>query len=258
MKVALWKELSLILDASVLSGLRRWFAAYVQSFYTDDDEIHAMVKVKEEHSLIVAGLCRELAASIGLNDQEINLAEAVGLCHDVGRFKQATIYRTFRDRNSVDHGLLGVEELMAEGVAAKLSPTDWTALAYAVRWHNAIALPPQPDERLTLFGQIIRDTDKLDIYRVLPPSPPGPGCTPALASGLAAGEMLSYDDVRTADDRKLIMLSWLFDIHFPWTLKAIAAKGYIENILAALPPTPLMPEIRATLAAYQASRLASR
>ena len=246
------------MDAKVLHDLKSWFAAYAKSFYTGDQEIQSMVLQKEEHSLIVAGICRDIAASLGLDAPELAMAEAVGLCHDVGRFKQATVYRTFRDRISVDHGQLGVEELKTAGVDAMLSEADWSAMAYAVRWHNAIALPPQPDERLTLFGQIIRDADKLDIYRVLPPSPPAAGCTPALEAGLIAGEMLSYDAIRTADDRKLIMLSWLYDICFPWTLAAIAARGHAEAILASLPPSPAVPAIRKTIAAYLASRLTSR
>lgn len=245
------------MDAKVLADLHRWFTNYVKSFYTSDQEIQAMILQKEEHSLIVAEICRDLASAIGLEEADINMAEAVGLCHDVGRFKQATIYRTFRDRVSVDHGLLGVDELKAAGLETRLDAPDWAAMAYAVRWHNAIAMPPQQDERLTLFGQIIRDADKLDIYRVLPPPPPGAGCTPALEAGLVAGEMLSYDAIRTPDDRKLIMLSWLYDIYFPWTLATIVARGYVNSILASLPPSPALPTIRATLAAYQTSRLAA-
>lgn len=246
------------METAVLSDLRRWFAAYVRTFYTADEEIQSMVKVKEEHTLVVAEYCRDLAAALGLGSGDRNLAEATGLCHDVGRFRQATEFRTFRDRLSVDHGLLGVEELQKAGIAELVGETAWRALSFAVRWHNAIALPPQPDKRLVLFGQIVRDADKLDIYRVLPPPPPGPGCTPTLEEGLQAGEMLSYDAIRSADDCKLVMLSWLFDIYFPWTLQAVVAKGYIERILASLPPSAALPRIRTRLAEYVAARLAAK
>jgi hypothetical protein len=243
-----------VLDTDVLSGLHRWFTAYVKTFYTDDKEIHDKVKMKEEHTFFVAEYCRDIAASLGLGSRDRNLAEAVGLCHDVGRFKQVTIYRTFRDRDSVDHGPLGVEELEKAGIAAHLSETEWATLAFAVRWHNAIALPPA-DERTTLFAQIVRDADKLDIYRVVPPPPPGPGCLPVMESGLIEGKMLSYNDIKSRDDHKLVMLSWLYDIHFPWTLRAIVARGYIERIVAALPPSPALPAIRTALGKYLAARL---
>ncbi|MDT8903036.1 HD domain-containing protein [Anaeroselena agilis] len=232
------------METAVLDNLYRWFSAYVKTFYCDDPEIQPKVLQKEEHSFLVAGLSRNLAGSLGLDAAETRLAEAVGLCHDVGRFRQVTVYRTFRDADSVDHGLLGVEEMTAAGIPDRLSPRDWEALAFAVRWHNAAALPDNPDPRLTLHGKMIRDTDKLDICRVLPPAPPATGCSPKLEEDFLAGKLLYYEDIRTADDRKLVMLSWLFDINFAWTGREIAARGYIDRLLASLPPSAAMPAIR--------------
>lgn len=244
------------MEIAVLESLYRWFPAYVKSFYSADPEIQPKVLQKEEHSLIVAKHSRDLATRLGLDAAETRLAEAVGLCHDVGRFRQVTIYRTFRDSDSVDHGLLGVEELVAADVAAELEPREWETLAFAVRWHNAAALPDDPDPRLTLHGRIIRDTDKLDICRVLPPSPPASGCTPQLVNDFLAGKLLHYEDIKTADDRKLVMLSWLHDINFPWTVREIAKRGYIDRLLAALPPSPSLSAVRSKIGLYLAERLA--
>jgi hypothetical protein len=245
-----------LLDTAVLTNLYRWFADYVRSYYSDDSAVQAMILQKEEHSLIVAELCRDLAVDLELDAAEKRLAEAVGLCHDVGRFRQATVYRTFNDRASVDHGLLGVEEMQAAGVPAAMAPRDWEKLAFAVRWHNAAALPVQPDPCRTLHGRIIRDTDKLDIYRVLPPGPPGPGCTVKLVEDFLAGLQLFYEDIRTGDDRKLIMLSWLCDVNFPWTVREIVRRGYTERLLAALPPSPEVSAVKAKLDEYVAEKLA--
>ncbi len=232
------------METAALDNLYRWFAAYVKTFYCDDAEIQPKVLQKEEHSFIVAKLSRDLALSLGLDAAETRLAEAIGLCHDVGRFRQVTVYRTFRDGDSIDHGRLGVEEMLPAGVPALLAPRDWGALAFAVRWHNAAALPDNQDPRLTLHGKMIRDTDKLDICRVLPPAPPAEGCSPKLENEFLAGKMLYYEDIRTADDRKLVMLSWLFDINFAWTARELAGRGYIDRLLASLPPSAAMPAIR--------------
>jgi len=240
------------------ADLRQWFAGYVKSFYTADAEIQPKIVQKEEHSLIVAGLCRDLAVSLGLDAADVLLAEAVGLCHDVGRFKQATLYRTFRDHESVDHGRLGVEEMVAAGFADRLSAPDWKTLAFAVRWHNAVALPLAAGERLTLFGRIIRDSDKLDIYRVLPPDPPAAGCSPGLEAAILAGRSIDYQKVKTADDRKLVMLGWLYDIHYVWTLREIVGRGYVSRLLASLPPSPARPEICRIINGFTAAKLGCR
>lgn len=232
------------MDTAVLEDLYRWFNDYVKTFYTDDAKIQAMVVQKEEHSLIVAAYSRELARSLGFDPAAARLAEAVGLCHDVGRFKQATIYRTFRDRDSVDHGRLGVEEMTAEGIAARLAPGDWETLSFAVRWHNAVGIPEHPDDNFATFAKLVRDTDKLDICRVLPPAPPADGCSDRLVDDFMAGRLLFYEDIKTADDRKLVMLSWLYDVHFTWTMRQMVSRGYIEGLLNALPPSPALPAIR--------------
>ncbi len=244
------------MESAVLEDLYRWFSAYARSFYNDDEIIHHMVRQKEEHSLMVAEHSRDLAASLGLDAAEAQLAEAVGLCHDVGRFRQATEYRTFRDRVSVDHGRLGVEELLAAGLDTMMAADYWRAMAFAVRWHNAMAVPEEAGPRLVLHANIIRDTDKLDICRLLTPAPPAEGCSPQMEADFIAGKLLSYDDIRKADDRKLVMLSWLYDLNFPWTAHAIAARGYIERLLASLPPSPAMPAIRAQAERYLAKKLA--
>ncbi len=240
------------METAILESLYHWFGDYVQTFYSDDAEIQPKVLEKEKHSLIVAGLNRDLARSLGLDAAETQLAEAIGLCHDVGRFRQVTVYRTFRDRDSVDHGRLGVEELLAAGIDGRLEPRDWEALAFAVRWHNAAAVPGQPDARLALHSKLIRDTDKLDICRVLPPSPPADGCSPGLENEFLAGNLLYYEDIKTTDDRKLVMLSWLFDVNFPWTIRELAARGHIDRLLDALPPSAALPAIRRKVALFLA------
>lgn len=244
------------MDVNVLKSLYRWFDVYVKTFYNADPEIQSKVRQKEEHSFIVAEHSRNLALTLGLAAEEVRLAEAVGLCHDVGRFRQVTIYRTFSDRDSVDHGRLGMEDMVAAGVDDKLEPGEWQALSFAVRWHNAAALPEQPDPRLLLHARMIRDTDKLDICRVLPPGPPAEGCSQKLVADFLAGKPLYYEDLKTADDRKLIMLSWLNDVNFAWTVREIVSRGYIDRLLASLPPSADAPAIKHKIDLCVAAKLA--
>ena len=243
------------MDTAVLEALYRWFNDYVKTFYTEDAPIQAMIVQKEEHSRVVAAHSRELAQSLGFDPAATRLAEAAGLCHDVGRFKQATIYRTFRDRDSVDHGRLGVEELTAEGIAARLATGDWETLAFAVRWHNAVSIPTEADDNLAAFAKLVRDTDKLDICRVLPPAPPADGCSEQLVDDFLAGRLLFYEDIKTADDRKLVMLSWLYDVHFPWTVAQMVRRGYIAGLLNALPSSPGLSAIRRRVEQAVAAKL---
>ena len=44
-----------------------------------------------------------------LSLHDVQLAEIMGLFHDVGRFRQYSIYKTFNDAQSEDHADLGLK-----------------------------------------------------------------------------------------------------------------------------------------------------
>ena len=116
------------MNKQTLDTLRVWFSAYTQTFHTDDKEIQSEVSLKECHTIRVVEHCHNLAAWLRFNTKDIYLAEAVGLCHDIGRFKQVTQYRTINDIESVDHAALGVAEMIAANIPNKVESADWEIL----------------------------------------------------------------------------------------------------------------------------------
>ena len=243
------------MNLASLRNVQAWFGSYVSGFYTDDVEVAKLIRLKEEHSRIVARHARDISESLDWESEDINLAEALGLCHDVGRFKQATIYRTFKDKDSVNHGHLGADELEASGIGKEFGSEEWALFLFAVMWHNAASVPRQSEEKWNLLVKVIRDADKLDIYRVLPPKQESDGCTPAILEAAAAGKLLRYEDLRTGDDKKIIMLSWVYDINFPWTLRQVLAAGYLDRLWAALPPEKNISNFRNRVEGHIAKKL---
>ena len=56
------------------------------------------------------------AQRLGLNQEQVNLATAIGLLHDIGRFEQVRLYHTFNDGKSVNHAEIGVKILFEDGL----------------------------------------------------------------------------------------------------------------------------------------------
>ena len=83
------------------------FIEYTKKFDLENKRL----KGKQEHSLRVRDISKKIAENLQLDNKEIQLATLIGLLHDIARFEQYTQYGTFRDRESVDHGDLGVEIL---------------------------------------------------------------------------------------------------------------------------------------------------
>ncbi|MBQ1914065.1 MAG: metal-dependent phosphohydrolase, partial [Selenomonadaceae bacterium] len=74
----------------LLKEMHTWMANYMKSFYTEDEEVQNGIRLKELHTGYVTAHSRELAAHLGLDGHHRQLAEIVGLFHDVGRFRQYT------------------------------------------------------------------------------------------------------------------------------------------------------------------------
>lgn len=253
-----------ILEAIILKELLKemhdWMHAYMKSFYTEDEEIQQAILIKEKHTGYVTAISRELAAYLGLCAHDVDLAEIMGLFHDVGRFRQFTLYQTFNDAQSEDHADLGIKVLEGLPFMKKLTAEDYALVLFAIKNHNKKLIEPSADERRVLFAKLLRDADKLDIYRVLSPfltPSDGKGFAPGFVERFVAGEQCDYTCIRTQDDRKLVRLMWVYDVNFSWTLQRIVDRGYVDRIIACLPQDAKMQEGVRRLQAYIKAKCAA-
>ena len=81
------------------------FEKYTARYNAQDEK----VRLKIEHTWRVARLCETIARSLGLPEEETDLAWLTGLLHDVGRFEQLRRYGTFIDAESIDHAQYGAQ-----------------------------------------------------------------------------------------------------------------------------------------------------
>ena len=132
----------------------------------------------------------------------------------------------------------------------KLSNEDYEIVKFAIQQHNKKNIAPCEDDRKILFAKLIRDADKLDIYRVLEPflaqdnadkmpkfikGTQIAAVSPDFVENFVTGKQADYRKIRTNGDRKIVRLMWIYDINFAWTMKKIVERGYIEKIVNNLP-----------------------
>ncbi len=257
------------MKAEQLQALKGWFNQYVKHFYHDDPDVQAGIRLKEEHTKRVCEKILRIGSSLSLGAEDLYLAETIALLHDIGRFKQFALYHTFNDRRSENHALLGIRELERTGVLVALTAEERNLITKAIEYHNLCTLPPDLPGRLSLFARLIRDADKLDILEMFTASldrrndqpnaqqisglPDTPGYSPVLVRNLLQEQLCHYDDMKNFNDRKLLMLSWIYDINFPCSLSEIARNGYVEKIIACLPKTGEIQKVYGHLQAYMYS-----
>jgi len=239
------------MNADALQSLKTWFQNYVHSFSLPVPEDQRNIAIKQEHTHQVCLNAVRIAEDLGLDQQDIRIAEAIALFHDIGRFSQYQQYKTFDDSISVNHAVLGARLLLENNVLRDLPKHDQDLIVLTVTLHNVFSLCEGLDEKSLLFARLIRDADKLDILRVVIEYfgqekesraeavalglPDLPGYSQAVLACLVRGEIARKDVLTTLNDFKLLQLAWLYDLNFTCSLGMVEERGYIRKLAGLLP-----------------------
>lgn len=242
------------------------FAEYVRNYDPSDEKI----KLKIEHTYRVAGLCQRIAESLGLSEPDVDIAWLLGMLHDIGRFEQIRRFGTFNDAQSVDHAEFGADLLFKEGLIRKFAEgyyeecelarsgneeaeqiiknnehhnKDTGLLELAIRQHNKYRVKEDLTERQRMFCDILRDADKVDIFKVnadIPMEIIYDVTTEELKSGVISKEVLEsfykretvLKSVRkSAVDHIVGHISLLFELVYKESYRQAKEQGYVYKLL---------------------------
>lgn len=210
------------------------FKKYVSNFNFDDEKI----SLKYYHTLEVANICYEVAESLGLSNEDKDLAKLIGYLHDIGRFEQVATTNSFKDKE-LDHADNGVRILFEEGLIRRFIQEDKydEIIKKAVRNHNKYKILDPVNDREELFANIIRDSDKIDIFRVrtkyyhnemkLVP-------TPKIVEEVKQGHSINLNDIKNKSDSILCVMAFIFDFNYKESLRVLKKKGYYNDFLNSI------------------------
>lgn len=242
------------------------FAEYVRNYDPSDEKI----KLKIDHTYRVAGLCQRIAESLGLSEPDVDIAWLLGMLHDIGRFEQIRCFGTFNDVQSVDHAEFGADLLFKEGLIRKFAEgyyeecelarsgneeaeqiiknnehhnKDTGLLEMAIRQHNKYRVKEALTERQRMFCDILRDADKVDIFKVnadIPMEIIYDVTTEELKNGIITKEVLESfykkETVlksvrRSAVDHIVGHISLLFELVYKESYRQAKEQGYVYKLL---------------------------
>lgn len=220
---------------SILENLITNFKNYVQNFDFSND----MISRKFYHTLRVTDYAKDIAKSNNLNDHDYILAFTCALLHDIGRFKQATIYKTYKDLQSIDHGNLGYEILLENDYISQYvtNDIDKQIVLKAVKNHNKLTIDSSLNDRELFFTKLTRDADKLDILdKQKNEVSDGINTIDPKAINLVKEHKLFVRDKKMRNDATEIIhcLTFIFDINFKRTFEIIIEKQLITKKLNIL------------------------
>ena len=210
------------------------FKKYVSNFNFDDEKI----SLKYYHTLEVANICYEVAEALGLSKEDKDLAKLIGYLHDIGRFEQVATTNSFKDK-VVDHADNGVRLLFEEGLIRRFIQEDKydEIIKKAVRNHNKYKILDSVNDREKLFANIIRDSDKIDIFRVrtkyyhnemkVVPSI-------KVVEEVKKEHSINLNDIKNKSDSLLCVMAFIFDFNYKESIKVLNNKGYYSDFLNSI------------------------
>ena len=228
-----------------LETLTRKYHAYVDRFRTADGQLPEMLQLKLDHTLGVVEDAKRIMAGEAWPEVARVTGEACALLHDVGRYSQLTEFGTFRDAESIDHAKRGVQVIGQERWLDELPSAERNAVLVAVALHSKKAVPAALAVDVAELTHVVRDADKLDIFRVMETaiSKGSLERNPEIAWGLCVkgapsdevvetiskGLPVSYQWIKNLSDFVLIQVGWLHGgLHFLTSLRLARDRRVLE------------------------------
>ncbi|SDO01005.1 HD superfamily phosphodieaserase, includes HD domain of RNase Y [Desulfonauticus submarinus] len=226
-----------------------WFKEYVKNFYFDNPKDQENIRLKEDHSVRVFKHAKSISLNEGFGKEIKFCIELASLFHDIGRFEQYKQYKTFQDKLSVNHALLGFKVLSQQDFWRKLPIKIRRYVGISILLHNRLNIPSTFNKSLGLVVKAVRDADKLDIFKVILKYfengsnnkvvmlnlSDAPLVTKTVLDDLKQKRLVDYNKMQYINDFKLLLASWIYDFNFKYSYQVILENDYLGKIFSLLP-----------------------
>lgn len=137
------------------------FESYILAYDKNDPKIN----LKITHTYRVMEICGILSEGMGLPEEKRNLAELIGLLHDIGRFEQLRLTNSFDD-SVIPHAKCSLMVLFDQGHLRDFIETEEydTIIYESIKNHGVFLVDENLKGEELLFTKLIRDADKLDNF----------------------------------------------------------------------------------------------
>ncbi len=196
--------------------MKETFDKYLENF----DMNNPKIKHKYLHSIEVMEVMEKYCDILKLSQTDKKLATLIGLLHDFGRFKQLELYDSFEDLKTMDHADYSAVILFDEKYIEFFwsNEEDYDLIKFAIVNHNKKNIEKTSDERYLFFAKLIRDIDKLVIFK---------NCVNDVTSDITNDiisekvvnafrnkTLVDYKDVNNINEQWACLLAYLYDINF--------------------------------------------
>ena len=258
-----------MIPPEIIDLLRISFLSFITPFKRDPYNKDQSIEKTIEHIEKVVENILILADSLGLSENEKVVAEIAARFHDFGRL---WILLPENSQSKItDHAEASIEWLKLNEPFNQLDNSTKNIIIQVIRNHNKPDLPQKENETVLFYIKLLRDADKLDIWRAtceyLTRKAGKPNIanelnlsekgvvTPSFCKLIIEGGIPNKNDLVTFNDFIIFQMSWIFDLHFKKSFQILNQKQYVRHLYDSLPKNDSVIEIYRMLRIYIENRI---
>ncbi len=256
-----------MLPGELIFSLRKVYQEFINTVKSEVSNSDSTIERTIFHIEKVVENSLILADSLGLNDKA--MVEIAALFHDIGRLwillpENSGINRT-------DHSLYSIEFLKSCAPFKELDDSVQDIINQVIINHNKPDLPTKESEINLFYIKLLRDADKLDIWRETSEYITHKSGKPNMAIRLnlsekqvvtssfckviVEGGIPVKSDLITFNDFVIFQMSWIFDLHYKKSFQIVNQKQYIRHLYDSLPKNDNVIEIYRMIRIYIENRI---
>lgn len=210
-----------------------------EEYMNNYDRSNHLINSKYVHTYQIVELMAELAFRLGLEKEKIELAKVIGLLHDIGRFEQIRKFDIIDDlQTNTDHAKESCIYLFDNKYIRNFiedSKYD-SIIKKAIHNHNKLEIEEGLTKEELLFSKMIRDMDKVDIFRVLAIDFErffkASEVSEEVLREFQKESTIPNELIKTNSDSTLSTLSFIFDINFNESFDILVEKDNFDLFLS--------------------------
>lgn len=180
---------------------------------------------KYVHTFNVAKNSFIIGEDIFTDEKDRYICYVIGLLHDLARFEQWKRYSSYKDTAEFSHAEMSAKFLFEDGLI-KDYPVEkefYDIVNFAIYWHGALKIDKnETDETKIKFAKMIRDADKLDIFResmlkeqtAFANEFAGKGASEKVLDTFYQHQCINKADCNSVLDRAILQLAMVYDLNY--------------------------------------------
>ena len=213
------------------------YRKYIESF----DLTESNIKRKYIHSFRVMQIATDIAEFSKFNESDKEIVTIAALLHDYGRFHQWENYKTYEDRDSIDHADKAIEFLYGDGeiINYTLKVVDYDEIHDAIKYHSKYEIPEGLSEHNKKILEVVRDADKLDIFYIYASGEKlikedDSDITKEVIDQYNNEKCIRFTKDNTNNDLIVGIIAMVFDLNYYYSFKLLKEKNYIDKMFESI------------------------